>query len=221
MSDTEGQSPTPASAPAAPQVRRPVVKRRVKRAYHRRAAPEADRPPSSEPHAPRLDPERVVARSDDDEPVRRVSRAERDNRSIDIPAESKKPGWDYCWWVITVRGQPAADLAPHYHAAIRHDGGWRPEKNKNWPGLAEPGADPEGPVTSGGSILVGRPMHLTKEAQKEDVEFANRMQRDRVLGTLDGKVKDAEGLSDIPGVRVRRDGKDMGLELEVRYGSNS
>lgn len=219
MSDTE-QDTGPAAAAAEP---RKIVRRMKRRVFKRQSAPRAEVQRAAPVAAAQRGTAASVAVAQDEaaEPVRRISRTERDNRAIDIPASSKKPGWDYAWWVITVRGQPAADLAPHYHAASAHDGGWRPQKNKDWPGIAGPGSDPEGVVTQGGAILVARPMHLTQEAREEDQQFASRMQRDRVMGTLDGKVHNDQGLADIPGVRVRREGKDMGLEMEVRIGSNT
>jgi hypothetical protein len=221
MSDTDPEAP--AKEPTAGP--RKVVRRMKRRVMRRQSAPRTETPRTAAAPAPQRDTPATARDQDDEgEPIRRISRGERDNRAIDIPTECKKPGWDYTWWVETVRGQPAADLAPHYHASTRHEGGWRVQKNRDWAPIAGPDVlktDADGPVRNGGQVLVGRPMHLTDEAKREDQDFANRMQRDRILGTLDGKVHNEQGLADIPGVRMRRDGKDLGLELEVRVGSNA
>jgi len=135
-----------------------------------------------------------------EEPIRRVSRGDRQDKSFDIPSHRKRQGWDYEFKTIRVLGQPvdAADLLD-----VRQ-GGWRPEIAKDWPELVDVGVSPDSPVERYGQRLYGRPMNLTIEARREDLQYAQEQQRDRTLAAASGRsaVRGEEGIPTHRGTRA-------------------
>ena len=208
MSDTTGYDEQPSHhAPARRYVAR---KHSQKKGAQRTAPPRTRADVGGEP--PMMPAARAEPTREPEMEVR--TRRSRDRRAIgdfDLPSDLKKPGWDYQFCVHTVLNQPigGAELA-----AI-HEGGWRPEKNKHWPGVAPPGLDPDGYVERGGQVLYSRPMHLTMEARNEDHEAAQQQVRDRVQGALEGRVAGGEGIANIKGIRPT----GMSLEIEGQAGT--
>lgn len=195
-------------------VRRRIVKRRA--AAPRTAAAAAAAGVASAPPSPEEAP-RSLRRPDEEEQVTRISRGERAERGINLPRHRMRQGRSYQFWPITVQGQPAGDLSPSYSASTIFEGGWRPEKAKDWiPELCMPGTDPNGPVMQNGQQLFSRPQALTDEAIREDYSIAERQKLDRIRAAQDGKGSGGEsGLRDVRGVVP----VNLGLEIEGEAGS--
>ena len=187
-----------------------VVKRtkRTRTAHSTRSAGVRD----AEDHDPNA---RVtLARTDEpaEEPLRRLSREERDVDKFALPARRKKPGWDYEWKTFMVINQPveAAQMREVF------DGGWRPEKAKDWPEMVMPGTPPDAAVEQYGQRLYGRPMQFTMQARKEDKDFADRQMRDRLVGAQQGRLDGGSGLADMGNVVQP---VPLGVSLEAEVGS--
>lgn len=223
MSDEVSQVPAaePAAAPEADdRVRikggrprgRPPGSGVGKRTRHKRSSLDAKRAGvgSTVKDAPRAAP----VREDIEGSITRMSLEDRQITSFDLPMQRRKPGWDYKWEAITIMGQ-RVDRAVLRDA---HKAGWRPEKAKDWPELMEGYVgtfDPEGPVEEGGQMLMGRPLHLSQEAQLETYNKAKMQERDRMQAASTGQgVGGQEGLANIRGVQVR----NSSLEVQLAVG---
>jgi hypothetical protein len=147
-----------------------------------------------------------------DEQVRRVSRNDREVNRFDVPKHRIKPGWDVKWDTITVMGQPVDGA---YLREI-YDGGWRPEKARDWPEMVAPGTPPDAAVEQFGQRLYGRPKALTIQAKDEDYQAATKQLRDRAQGAQHGQVKGGDGLSDM-GRLVET--VPLGVSIEGEVGS--
>ena len=201
MSITESPSP---AAPATPPRRpgRPRTANRQKAAT--RAAPERTAEPrtAAEPRA--AAPE--IAASDD-MPLRRRSRAERQEHRFSVPEHLKKPGWDYQYWPITVLGQPV-DRASITDA---FQGGWRPVPVSEMPEMMPPG-DPTEFVEDGGQRLFKRPKAFTEEAKAEERALALEVTTKRITAASRGA---ADSNLDIKGVRT----VPLGMAVEAEAGT--
>lgn len=150
---------------------------------------------------------------DDGGSITRMSLEERQISSFDLPQHRKKPGWDYKWEVVTIVGQRVdrAVIRDAYRA------GWRPEKAKDWPELLEGSVGTIGPddaIEEGGQMLMGRPMHLSMEAQVETYNKAKTQERDRMQAASQGQgLQGQEGLANVRGVQVRN--PSLSVELAV------
>jgi hypothetical protein len=143
--------------------------------------------------------------------ITRMSLADRQITTFDLPRHRRKPGWDYKWEVITVMGVKVD------RSVLRdsHRAGWRPEKARDWPELAE-GSQPDDAIEEGGQMLMGRPIHLSNEAQVEGYNRAKQQEKDRMLAAAGGHVAGGqEGLANIRGVEVR----NPSLQVELAIGS--
>ncbi len=199
---------TPKRGPGAPRGRRPKRLRRVKRVVGdvRRVgvgATEAATP------GQRAEPVRVDA--DKAPEITRMSLEDRQITTFDLPPHRKKPGRDYKWEVVTIMGQ-RVDRAVMRDA---HRAGWRPELAKDWPELAE-GLSPNDPVEEGGQILMGRPIHLSHEAQVEAYNRAKTQERERMQAAAGGQLSSGGGepLSQVRGIQVR----NASLEVQLAVG---
>lgn len=197
---------------------KPTVKRRyVKRSKKTRTARDTARPTS---HSSQMDePEQRAApvrAAAGDEPLRRVTRDEREVNRFDIPRHLLKPGWDVQWVAVLVVNQPVdgATLREAY------DGGWRPERAKDWPTHVAPGTPPDAAVEQYGFRLYGRPSRFTMEAKQEDYDRATRQLSDRAHGAQEGRLqrRDEEGLADM-GKVVRA--IPLGVTIEGEVGSTA
>lgn len=143
--------------------------------------------------------------------ITRMSLEDRQITSFDLPMHRKRAGWDYKWEVVTVMNQRVdrASIRDAYKA------GWRPEKAKDWPELLEGSIGEIGPddaIEEGGQMLMGRPMHLSHEAQVETYNKAKTQERDRMQAASTGQgLGGQEGLSNIRGVQVRNSSLDVQL----------
>jgi hypothetical protein len=216
MSDTEDAGPE-AERPE-PVVLAPVYKRTYNKRKGRRRVP-IERAPQNRPAKAAAETPTDTARqenvvSPDDGPVTRRSRSERTEGMLAIPRSRFRPGWDFEWKVITVVNQP---VPPADMMAV-HDGGWRPERAKDWPEYVLPGSSPDGPVEQYGQRLYGRPMALTLEARQEDYSAAVEQQTQRMqaatTGHLSRRGEQGEGLADLGRV-VRPTGASLSIEGEV------
>lgn len=130
----------------------------------------------------------------------RRRRDERTVGSFDIPEHRKKAGWSYQWMTIRVFNQPVdpADIRD-----FTHNGGWRPVPSRDMPEMADPGDPPDAPIEARGQRLYIRPLSLTLQAQREDMEYAQEQQRDRTLAAANGRsaTRGSEGLGDHRGVK--------------------
>lgn len=227
MSDTESETPAttipvldvPAERPT-PRLKERVTKRSyAKGASHwatrKKAEREATKAPQMGVGAASKDPDAKAAplRVDHgDMPLRRVTRDERDVDRFSVPRHRLRRDWDVQWITISVINQPvdASSLREAY------DGGWRPEKAKDWPELVLPGTPLDAAVEQYGQRLYGRPKSFTIAAREEDYRFATRQLSDRARSAAEGKVRGGDGLADISHVRPI----PMGLTIEGEVGSN-
>lgn len=138
----------------------------------------------------------------------RRRREERTVGSFDIPEHRKKPGWSYQWMTIRVFNQPVdpADIRD-----FTHNGGWRPVPARDVPEMADTNDAPDAPIEARGQRLYCRPLHLTREAQEEDKQYAIEQQRDKTIAAANGRSagKGSEGMGDHRGV------KRMPLSIEI------
>lgn len=185
-----------------------------KRAYHRRvadprSAADAAATGGTGPQGP-VEPAAPVRESMEriDAPLTRVSRFDLDNEMFAIPAEYKKPGWDYEYKAVSVLNEPVSGS----EQALWHRQGWRREKAKDWPTLVPPDWTHDY-VEQGGQILFGRPAHLTQEARQEDYSAAKKQEEDRIRAAATGKQ--SGGAGEVRGVVV----KPLGVELMGEAGT--
>ncbi len=193
----------------------PLVARQAKpRVVNRRQATQRSAADPAPPAAMHHDDRAAPARTDESEPITRRSREQRDVNRYAIPQRLIPPGWDVEWKTISVLGQAvsSADLMDI------HEGGWRPEKAKNWSIFVPPGTDPDATIELDGMRLYGRPKSFTLEAKREDEQAANRQMRDRMMASQEGRVvKGGEGgLADMSNV-VRA--VPLGVSVEGEVGS--
>lgn len=143
--------------------------------------------------------------------ITRMSLEDRQMTTYDVPVHLRKPGWDYKWEVVTVMGQQVdRSLLRDAHRA-----GWRPELARDWPELAE-GLKPDEPIIEGGQMLMGRPIHLSHEAQVEAYNRAKTQERDRMQAASTGQMSTGgEPLANVRGVRVG----NASLEMQLASGS--
>lgn len=148
------------------------------------------------------------------EELRRVSRQEREVDRFSVPKHRIKPGWDVEWKTTHVVNQ-AVDSATLREI---HDGGWRPEKAKDWPELVLPGTAPDAAVDQFGQRLYGRPKSFTLAAKQEDYDIATRQMRDRAQGAQEGRLSGGggDGLAQM-GKVVRP--VPLGISIEGEVGS--
>jgi hypothetical protein len=199
--------------PAIPviQARASAVRHRAspKRRKAKRAAPKRQ-PAQPQPVAAEPTQARPAQAARENAPppehVRRVSREERDAGWADLPARSRRPGWDFEWKTIRILNDnvDSGDLLEVRNA------GWRPEKASDWPDLTEPGTPPEASIERRGQRLYGRPMRLTVEARQEDLEHANKQLRDKTLAAAQGG---GSGRSD--GIPVQRGVRSVPIEVSI------
>lgn len=147
------------------------------------------------------------------EVVTRRRREDRQTGSFNLPDHLKKPGWDYQFMAIRVLNQPvdSSELRDFCDS-----GGWRAEKARDWPTLVEPGTPDDAPIEMYGQRLYGRPLSLTMEARQEDLEYAQRQQRDKMIAAASGKsaVRGEEGIPTGRAVRT----VPIEISLEGRAG---
>ena len=144
--------------------------------------------------------------------ITRKSLDQRQQNMFDLPAHRKKPGRDYKWEVFSIMGQrsEAASLLDAIEA------GWRDERSGDWPELVVRGVGPNDPVERYGQRLMGRPIHLSMEAQAETYAKAKTQERDRMQASAGGQgLQGGEGLANIRGVEVR------GASLDVQLSSGT
>lgn len=162
----------------------------------------------------RAEPPRFDA--DESGNITRISLEDRQITTFDLPEHRKKPGWDYKWEPVTIMGMRVD------RSVIRdaYKAGWRPEKAADWPELMEGVVEkyePDGPVEEGGQMLMGRPLHLSQEAQLESYNNAKRQERDRMQQAAGGQsMQGNEGLANVRGVRVG--GASLDVQLAVGSG---
>lgn len=148
------------------------------------------------------------------EETHEVTRRSRSERSVDtyaVPANWKKNGWDYQFWVSKVLLQPVEGTTEIW------EGGWRPVYWKDVPKPWAPGASGDQQIERGGQQLYLRPMKLTLQARKEEFDAAEQQKRDRIQSALEGRVSGQEGIADIKGVRP----VPLGLSVEGEVGTQS
>jgi len=208
MSDTESTVSAPIQVPGATIPR--VIKRR---APNKRTAPKRTaRDAATQGRAAVDHGDERAAPTREQEPEERLTRVSREARqtgTFDIPHRHRKPGRDYEWKVITVYAEPVDSSV----ITEAHEGGWRPERSGDWPGLMPPGTPATATIDRLGQRLYGRPMTLTMEARDEDYRAAEQQKRDRIQGALSGRPSGVEGLSDIKGIRPV--GQSIVVEGEV------
>lgn len=144
--------------------------------------------------------------AEDDAPLRRRTRSERQESRFGVPQHLKTPGWDYQFWVTHVLGQPAS----RSEMTDIYQGGWRPVRTAEMPEMMPPG-DPSEFVEEGGQRLFKRPMTFTKEAQAEERSAALETTSERVKAASRG----ANGDMDINGVRA----VPLGMDMQAEAGS--
>jgi len=158
--------------------------------------------------AARAEPSREPVGRDDDGVTRR-SRNQRDTGMFHVPAQSKKPNWDYQWIATKVVNEPVdASVLAGYR-----DQGWRPVTGVDHPDLMLPGAAAADPIQRHGQMLVTRPMRLTIEARQEDYDFAERQKFDRMRAASGGDLGDG-ALSRVPGIKPQT----LQVEIEGEVG---
>jgi hypothetical protein len=107
-------------------------------------------------------------------PFTRRSRKGGDSGAFDIPSKFKKPGWDYQWVAVRVMGKEE-DSSALVEVA---EGGWRAVKTDEMRGFMPSGW--EGNVVERkGMRLFKRPMHLTLEAQDEQLQRAKTQKMEK------------------------------------------
>ena len=180
--------------PALPsQPPRRVVDRTVaQRSASVRTEEDVRREPSPEP-AERAEPAREPSLPASEMPRRtRQSRENRQLGGLQIPEHLKKPGWDYQFVVIRVLNE----VVDWSIMREWQEGGWEACKAKDWPTLAPPDAKPDDPIDMRGQRMMERPMSLTREAQQEDLAYAQQQQRDKMIAAASGQsaVRGEEGM---------------------------
>lgn len=214
MSDEETVAPAPPPVDRLAQRRAALEKARTAKAANRHAAPRTATPRTSAdsavgvsahpgPAERRQEPTREAYRSDAPEPLTRRRRSERTVGGFEVPANRRKPGWDYQWITIRVLNEPVDS------ARIRdfREGGWRPVLARDIPEMVEEGATRDTPIETEGQRLYTRPMTLTNEAKAEDHQYATEQQRDRMMAAASGKsairgdehsIPNARGVTRVP-----------------------
>lgn len=189
--------------------------KRYKRKIHARSPREAGvaQPPrtsqDAEPSRMGRDQAAAPVRYEAEGQITRQSLEERQINVFDIPQHERKPGWDYKWEVFAVNGM-RMDRSTLRDA---HMAGWRAEKASSWPTLGE-GLGPDDAIEVGGQMLMGRPIHLSIEAQNEAYNRAKQQERDRMQAASSGQgMQGQEGLSNIRGIQVR--GSQLDVQLAV------
>lgn len=134
------------------------------------------------PSASRADPrDSAEFNGEDGKPLTRKSKRDGGGNPYDIPANLRKPGWDYEYKTIRVLAQQVdpADMVDV------HEGGWRPVPASQMKSLVPPGWD-KPHIERGGQVLMMRPLHLTEEARKENIQVAEEQRYDKLKGALAG-----------------------------------
>lgn len=232
--DPQAASAALPAQPPPPQPEAPPTPDRWAKARAARAANRAAKPPAAHARAKNRyktaapDPARAGVGSTEStqkgaEPTRyaadfmgditRMSLEDRQVTTFDLPVHRKKPGWDYKWEPLTVMGQRVD------RSVIRDSfkAGWRPEKAGDWPELMVGAFEkfaPEDPVEEGGQMLMGRPLHLSHEAQVETYNKAKMQERDRMQSAATGQsMQGHEGLANVRGIEVRNPSLDVQLAI--------
>jgi len=216
MSDAIEQPPAEETDAARAAVLERMAKARAARGAPKRTVTKRTAPKrTAEPRAAAaplqaLEPE---ARGREEGPVTRVSRNDRQINNFPVPASGKKPGRDYMYITITVLGEPVTTppITEFY------EGGWRPEKAKDWPTVVAPGTPPDAPVDRLGQRLFSRPMQFTIEARQEDYNAAEQQRRDRMQGAIEGRPTGEQGLAGLRGIRV----EPAEIQIEGEIGSRA
>jgi len=178
-----------------------------------RSAADAGSAGSPDPHAAAPLVEADDRRTDDSHEITRRSRSERTLNQFDIPANWRKPGWDYQFWVTSVVGQPVENS----QFMDVYEGGWRPVYWKDVPKPWNPGAKAEDQIERLGQRLFLRPMKLTQQARQEDYQAAEQQRLDRIRSAAEGRVSGGEGVADIRGVRP----VSLGVSVEGEVGTQT
>ena len=185
---------------------RPRTIDRQRAAPVRTAEPrDAETPRAFDATQPTIDVAPRRSGEDTDQPLRRRSRAERQESRFGIPAHLKQPGWDYQYWPISVLGQPVS----RSEMTDVYQGGWRPVPVNEMSEIMPPGDTSEF-VEEGGQRLFKRPMSFTIEAKAEERALALEGTAERVKAASRGATSD--GAMDIKGVRAVPLGMDMQAE---------
>lgn len=146
--------------------------------------------------------------------ITRKSLEERQKNMFDLPEHRKKPGRDYKWEVFSIMGQrsePAALLDSV-------EAGWRDERAGDWPEIVVRGVPAHDPVERYGQRLMGRPIHLSMEAQQESFARAKTQERDRMQASAGGQgLGGTEGLANVRGVEVR----GASLDVQLSHGTGA
>lgn len=186
---TAATIPIDEDGPRSPQKRVIHRKKAAKRTWspERRAQYEALKGAAPQPQFKPDPGQRAEApreMTEDDAPLTRVSREDRDIKRFAIPLHRIKPGWTVEWKTTRVLGEVVSSSV----RMDEHHAGWRPEKAKDWPELSVPGTPPDAAVEQDGQILVGRPMQFTMKAQQEDYAAATRQLADRAQSAQEGRL---------------------------------
>ncbi len=179
----------------------------AKRRRYKRTAADARRAGvgSTEASAPRAEAVRTEAEGEPE--ITRRSLEERRVSIFDIPEHRKKPGRSYQFHVVSVLGER---VGRHMDRDAK-EAGWRPERAADWPELAD-GLKPDDPIEIGGQMLMGRPMHLSMEADRETYAIAKQQEMEKMRSAAEGHLAGGqEGLANIRGVRVAQSQVDMQL----------
>ena len=153
--------------------------------------------------------------------AKRLSREDRDTNQFEIPSAVRRKltnaGWDWCWQVITIFGQPVDGT----QLMIADNAGWRPAKAKNFPELVPRGTSPDSVVERHGQRFFIRPAHMTMKAKQEDYDFAQAQMNGRMQATRAGV-----GIGENGGPSLADMGRvvqpvPITFEMEGEFGSHS
>lgn len=132
----------------------------------------------------RVPQDRAVAKGRDGKPIWR--RATAHDNWHDKIGTLAPDGWTYEWKTNAIDGMPNSSGMAKYAM-----GGWTPVPASRHAGLFHEESH-DGPIINGASILMERPVELTREAREEDHRAAyNQVHHARAKHRLDGAPSDA------------------------------
>lgn len=183
---------------------------------HKARLPQQATAPRMHEHDPQEAMQTAAAvRDEDNEPVTRRSREDRDVNRFAIPRRFFRPGWDLEWKTITVLGDPVSAST----LLDVHEAGWRPERAKDWKNYVPTGTPDMAPIELDGQRLYGRSRQFTMDAKAEDERIAQRQMRDRMQASQEGRLVrgNEAGLADMPDI-VRSVPLGVSVEGETGVG---